>query len=48
MNLNILKNKDAKVFLKDDAKKSYFLLKSKTDKDSKVFFFYRKIYKSTL
>ncbi len=36
MNSSILLKKEIKVYLKDDAKTSYFLLKTKSDKDSKI------------
>jgi hypothetical protein len=34
MNLNTIQKKEIKIFLKDDAKEVYFLLKTKRDKDS--------------
>ena len=36
MSSNILPKKEIKVFLKDDAKESYLLLKTKSDKESKM------------
>jgi len=36
MNSNMMQKKEIKVYLKDDAKESYFQLKTKSDKESKM------------
>ncbi len=36
MNSNIMQKKEIKVYLKDDAKESYFQLKKKSDKESQL------------